>query len=105
MNLRASDHPEFDAWRWNEYWVPLEWVIEFKREVYQMALTELAGSCRAATTTTATCGRACAQHRDDGPRCCAARRGADEPPPLHAGPVEPDEGDHPQAPAPGRPET
>jgi putative (di)nucleoside polyphosphate hydrolase len=42
MNLRASDHPEFDAWRWNEYWVPLEVVIDFKRDVYQMALTELA---------------------------------------------------------------
>ncbi|WP_431263799.1 RNA pyrophosphohydrolase [Roseateles chitinivorans] len=42
MNLRATDHPEFDAWRWNEYWVPLEAVIEFKRGVYQMALTELA---------------------------------------------------------------
>src|SRR5882724_3535652 len=42
MNLRASDHPEFDAWRWNEYWVPLDVVIEFKRDVYQMALTELA---------------------------------------------------------------
>ncbi|MGH6609896.1 MAG: RNA pyrophosphohydrolase, partial [Burkholderiaceae bacterium] len=37
MNLRATDHPEFDAWRWNEYWVPLEVVIEFKRDVYQMA--------------------------------------------------------------------
>jgi putative (di)nucleoside polyphosphate hydrolase len=42
MNLRATDHPEFDAWRWNEYWVPLEVVIEFKRGVYEMALTELA---------------------------------------------------------------
>ena len=42
MNLRATDHPEFDAWRWNEYWVPLEAVIEFKRGVYEMALTELA---------------------------------------------------------------
>jgi putative (di)nucleoside polyphosphate hydrolase len=42
MNLRATDHPEFDAWRWNEYWVPLEAVIEFKRNVYEMALTELA---------------------------------------------------------------
>lgn len=41
MNLRATNHPEFDAWRWNEYWVPLEVVIEFKREVYQLALTEL----------------------------------------------------------------
>src|SRR5512137_254121 len=42
MNLRATDHPEFDAWRWNDYWVPLEMVIEFKRGVYEMALTELA---------------------------------------------------------------
>ena len=42
VSLRASSHPEFDAWRWNEYWVPLESVIEFKREVYQLALTELA---------------------------------------------------------------
>ncbi len=41
LNLRATDHPEFDAWRWNDYWVPLDVVVEFKREVYQMALTEL----------------------------------------------------------------
>lgn len=42
LNLRATDHPEFDAWRWNEYWVPLDMVVEFKRGVYEMALTELA---------------------------------------------------------------
>ncbi|OGA02817.1 MAG: RNA pyrophosphohydrolase [Betaproteobacteria bacterium RIFCSPLOWO2_02_FULL_64_12] len=42
VSLRASQKPEFDAWRWNDYWVPLESVIEFKREVYQQALTELA---------------------------------------------------------------
>ena len=41
MNLRATDHPEFDAWRWNDYWVPLDVVIEFKRDVYQRALQEL----------------------------------------------------------------
>jgi putative (di)nucleoside polyphosphate hydrolase len=41
VQLRATVRPEFDAWRWNEYWVPLESVIEFKREVYQRALTEL----------------------------------------------------------------
>lgn len=41
MNLRATSHPEFDAWRWNDYWVPLEVVIEFKRHVYEQALTEL----------------------------------------------------------------
>jgi putative (di)nucleoside polyphosphate hydrolase len=42
LNLRATNHPEFDAWRWNEYWVPLDVVVEFKRGVYEMALTELA---------------------------------------------------------------
>jgi len=41
VRLRASGHPEFDAWRWHEYWVPLETVIEFKREVYRQALIEL----------------------------------------------------------------
>lgn len=42
VSLRASHHPEFDAWRWNNYWVPLDSVIEFKREVYLKALHELA---------------------------------------------------------------
>ena len=42
VHLRASDKPEFDAWRWNDYWVPLDAVIEFKRAVYQLALNELA---------------------------------------------------------------
>jgi len=41
LNLRATNHPEFDAWRWNDYWVPLDSVVEFKRGVYEMALTEL----------------------------------------------------------------
>ena len=39
--LRVSAKPEFDAWRWNDYWVQLESVIEFKREVYRKALSEL----------------------------------------------------------------
>jgi putative (di)nucleoside polyphosphate hydrolase len=41
IRLRASAHPEFDAWRWNDYWVPLDSVIEFKREVYREALHQL----------------------------------------------------------------
>ena len=41
VSLRASGHPEFDAWRWSEYWVPLDSVIEFKRDVYRLALNEL----------------------------------------------------------------
>lgn len=39
--LRRSEKPEFDAWRWHAYWVPLDAVIEFKRDVYQQALAEL----------------------------------------------------------------
>ncbi len=42
ISLRASGHPEFDAWRWHDYWVPLEAVIDFKRDVYRMGLEQLA---------------------------------------------------------------
>jgi putative (di)nucleoside polyphosphate hydrolase len=42
ISLRASGKPEFDAWRWHDYWVPLEAVIDFKREVYRLGLEELA---------------------------------------------------------------
>jgi len=41
VDLRANQKPEFDAWRWHDYWIPLEAVIDFKRDVYQQALTEL----------------------------------------------------------------
>lgn len=41
VQLRASNHPEFDAWRWSAYWVSLDAVIEFKRGVYTQALNEL----------------------------------------------------------------
>ena len=42
INLRVSEHPEFDAWRWVPFWIQLDAVIDFKREVYQLALSELA---------------------------------------------------------------
>jgi len=41
VSLRASEHPEFDAWRWNDYWAPVDAVVEFKRDVYRLALGEL----------------------------------------------------------------
>lgn len=41
FNLRFTSNPEFDAWRWHEYWIPLDVVIEFKRDVYFKALSEL----------------------------------------------------------------
>ena len=39
--LRNTKKPEFDAWRWHDYWLPLDEVIEFKRDVYRLALNEL----------------------------------------------------------------
>lgn len=38
LNLSAS--PEFDSWRWVDYWFPVEAVIYFKRQVYQQVLAE-----------------------------------------------------------------
>lgn len=40
--LNATDSPEFDRWRWVNYWFPLKQVIPFKRHVYRRALEELA---------------------------------------------------------------
>jgi len=42
VRLDASDTPEFDDWRWVDYWQPLAEVIFFKRAVYREALSELA---------------------------------------------------------------
>ena len=41
VRLNACHKPEFDEWRWVDYWRPLDEIIPFKREVYRLALTEL----------------------------------------------------------------
>lgn len=41
VRLDCSDKPEFDYWRWVNYWHPLEEVVFFKRTVYEQALNEL----------------------------------------------------------------
>lgn len=40
--LDASRTPEFDGWRWVDYWEPVDEVVFFKRKVYKRALKELA---------------------------------------------------------------
>lgn len=42
VSLQTCPRPEFDDWCWNRYWVELESVVEFKRQVYCLALIELA---------------------------------------------------------------
>ena len=41
VNLAACAKPEFDHWRWVDYWRPSKEVVFFKRKVYQRALAEL----------------------------------------------------------------
>ena len=42
VRLDAAETPEFDGWRWVDYWYPLREVVAFKRDVYERALKELA---------------------------------------------------------------
>ncbi|MEM9173205.1 MAG: RNA pyrophosphohydrolase [Pseudomonadota bacterium] len=42
VRFDATDKPEFDRWRWVDYWRPVNEVIYFKRRVYARALYELA---------------------------------------------------------------
>ena len=35
IHLDESRKPEFDDWRWTDYWISLDTVIEFKRDVYR----------------------------------------------------------------------
>ena len=42
IHINAHSKPEFDRWRWAEYWEPAREVVFFKRCVYQRALAELA---------------------------------------------------------------
>ena len=39
--FNSTGQPEFDRWRWVDYWHPVREVIFFKRRVYAQALTEL----------------------------------------------------------------
>ena len=41
FNLAATEKPEFDHWKWVDYWYPVDNVVFFKRRVYQCALAQL----------------------------------------------------------------
>ena len=42
VRLDATNEPEFDHWKWVNYWRPAKEVVYFKRHVYRRALKELA---------------------------------------------------------------
>lgn len=37
----STEKPEFDGYRWVDYWQPVDEVVFFKRQVYRLALNEL----------------------------------------------------------------
>lgn len=41
LRFDIAQKAEFDGWRWVDYWHPLAEVVDFKREVYRGALTQL----------------------------------------------------------------
>ncbi|MGB5397103.1 MAG: RNA pyrophosphohydrolase [Gammaproteobacteria bacterium] len=41
FNLCCSETPEFDSWRWVDYWTPVKEIVFFKRKVYRQALKQL----------------------------------------------------------------
>lgn len=46
VNLDACDKPEFDQWRWVDFWYPVQNVVPFKRFVYERALRHLSDAAR-----------------------------------------------------------
>jgi putative (di)nucleoside polyphosphate hydrolase len=46
LRLDLTDKPEFDHWRWVDFWYPVEHVVTFKRGVYCSALRHLAPVAR-----------------------------------------------------------
>ena len=42
LRFDSTNEPEFERWRWVDYWTPVREVIYFKRAVYARALDELA---------------------------------------------------------------
>jgi len=41
LRFDLTSQPEFDSWRWVDYWSPVREVIYFKRSVYAQALEQL----------------------------------------------------------------
>ena len=49
LRFDETETPEFDSWRWVDFWYPLEHVVNFKRRVYEQALRHLAPAAQAAS--------------------------------------------------------
>jgi len=57
VRLDACRKPEFDHWRWVDFWHPVNEVVEFKRKVYETALQELVALTQTGNTLDSISGK------------------------------------------------
>lgn len=76
VRFDTCEKPEFDRFRWVDYWYPVENVVHFKREVYTLALSHVASAARGLAgrrrcPSAPSCGRRMAERRGraDRPEC------------------------------------
>ncbi len=67
VRLDVTEKPEFDRWRWVDFWYPLEHVVMFKRSVYARALEHLSQPAQATATGTLGARPAAVGELDDRP--------------------------------------
>ena len=41
VNLQSTTSPQFEGWKWVDYWYPVDQVVYFKKRVYRCALQQL----------------------------------------------------------------
>jgi putative (di)nucleoside polyphosphate hydrolase len=41
LNLDSTNEPEFDEWKWVDYWYPVDNVVYFQKRVYRCVLQQL----------------------------------------------------------------
>lgn len=70
VKLDVTERPEFDLWRWVDFWYPLEHVVVFKRRVYEQALHHLAPKAQSLAQTCPIVGHAPPVVAEP-PRACA----------------------------------
>ena len=79
LRFDSTGQPEFDRWRWADYWTPVREVVYFKRRVYVRALHDLGKTCSpTACRPTRTGGRQIAGGRLEASRGAGAQTGLDD---------------------------
>ncbi len=57
VRFDQCEKPEFDHWRWVDFWYPLQHVVNFKRDVYARALAHLAPAAQSVAVSAQIMGQ------------------------------------------------